>query len=74
MTAEEKRRWRNYLAQRRRDREVRRSVPSIKSVEHRLLIEAQVPGLTVNEDGDFSSPGLTAWYVDEFCRISNLKR
>lgn len=28
---------------------------------------------TVNEDGDFSSPGLTDWYVQEFCKLNGLK-
>lgn len=31
------------------------------------------PGVTVTEDGEVSSKGLTQWYVAEFCRINGLK-
>lgn len=50
-----------------------RGFPATSSVKHRLLVEAQGPLLTVNEDGEASSPGLTAWYVAEFCRLNSLK-
>jgi hypothetical protein len=50
-----------------------RPVPSVASVQHQLLVEAQGPGVTVNEDGEASSRGLTAWYVREFCRLNSLK-
>lgn len=48
--------------------------PTRASLGHRLLVEAQAPdGLTVNDDGEASGKGLTAWYVQEFCRANCLK-
>ena len=54
--------------------------PSIRDVSHRALIEAQGPLFTHNvpsEPGDetqFSSRGLTDWYVEQFAQLNHLKR
>jgi len=40
----------------------------------RADVEAQAKNLERNEDGEFSSPELTAWYVREYLRATNLKR
>jgi hypothetical protein len=50
-----------------------RYFPNVLDVKHRVLIEAQGPLLTVNEDGEVSSRDLTDWYVDKFCRLNHLK-
>ena len=55
-----------------------RIFPSIRDVAYRALVEAQSPLFTHSppvEPGDelqFSSRGLTDWYVGEFCRINHL--
>lgn len=50
-----------------------RSFPSPRDVQHQILIEAQSPLATANEDGQFSSRGLTDWYVSAWCRANSLK-
>lgn len=50
-----------------------RSFLAAKDVQHRILIEAQSPLATANEDGQFSSRGLTDWYVSAWCRANHLK-
>lgn len=50
-----------------------RSFPSPRDVQHQILIEAQSPLATANEDGQFSSRGLTDWYVSAWCRANHLK-
>jgi len=50
-----------------------RVFPDNAKLRHRILIEMQGPH-TVNEDHQISSPGLTDWYVAEYCRLNNLKR
>jgi hypothetical protein len=65
-----KRRWSAQQAVARRHI---RSFPTIKEVAHMLLIEAQGPLVSYNDDGEFSSPGLTQWYVARFCALNNLK-
>lgn len=62
-----------YFRDRRKEREHKRSIPAPKALQHQLLVEAQGPGLTVNEDGEFSSRGLTDWYVRQFCQANDLK-
>lgn len=47
--------------------------PHVKDLQHRLLVEAQGPLLTVNDDGEFSSRGLTDWYVAEFIKRNHLR-
>ena len=47
------------------------AVPSIDSVKEQLKT---APGITTNEDGEFSSRSLTDWYVAEFCTINHLRR
>lgn len=48
--------------------------PSVKDVQHRVLVEAQAPdGLTINEEGEVSGKGLTQWYVQQYCQINKLK-
>jgi len=50
--------------------EARRSFPNLA---HQALIEAQSPLFTTNEDGEFSSRGLTDWYVSQYCKANHLK-
>lgn len=53
--------------------------PRPADLQHRILIERQSPLFTSYYDDDgvsgvqFSSPGLTEWYVAEFCRLNHLK-
>ena len=61
-------------AQRRAQRHHLVGVPELRSVKHQVLIEAQSPLFSVNEDGEFSSRGLTDWYVREFEKINGLRR
>lgn len=60
-----------FSAQRRADR---RHLVGIPALKHQVLIEAQSPLFSVNEDGEFSSRGLTDWYVREFETINHLRR
>lgn len=54
-------------------------MPSEKDLLHRALVEAQSPLFTVSpavESGEttqFSSRGLTDWYVREYLRLNHLK-
>lgn len=50
-----------------------RAFPDYKSLQHQILIEAQSPLFTANEDGEFSSRSLTDWYVKAYCRLNYLK-
>lgn len=50
-----------------------RNFPPIGEVYRQVRIAASVPGLTANDDQEFSSRYLTDWYVAEFCRLNNLK-
>lgn len=52
---------------------VTRQFPGPNKMHHRILVEMQGPH-TINEDHQISSPGLTDWYVAEYCRLNNLKR
>jgi hypothetical protein len=55
------------------DRAMRNNLfPDANDIGYRKAIEAQVPLVTVNDDGSFSAPGLTAWYVSKFSDINNL--
>lgn len=47
--------------------------PKDTEVKHRVLVESQSPLSSINQEGDFSSPGMTQWYVAEFCRLNGLK-
>lgn len=50
-----------------------REFPAPRDMSHRVMIEQQSPLFTTNEDGQFSSRGLTDWYVTEFNRLNHLK-
>ena len=63
-----------YLRDRRDERTHVRVFPTAASLAYQVLIEQQGPLITVNEDGEFSSRGLTDWYVREFCKINHLRR
>jgi hypothetical protein len=60
--------------QRRAERSHLVGVPNLQSVKHQVLIETQSPLFSVNEDGEFSSRGLTDWYVREFEKINGLRK
>lgn len=53
--------------------------PDWMHFKHQMLVEAQGPLWTFNApdcvgDGQqFSSPGLTQWYVESFCKANHLK-
>ncbi len=49
-----------------------RPVPSPNDIGYRRVIESQGPRMTVNDDGSFSAPALTRWYVAKFCDLNNL--
>lgn len=59
----------NYLDHVARDP---RPVPSPNDIGYRRAIESQGPRMTVNDDGSFSAPALTRWYVTKFCDLNNL--
>ncbi len=46
--------------------------PNANDIGYRRAIETQGPRVTVNDDGSFSAPGLTSWYVAKFCDLNNL--
>lgn len=46
-----------------------RQYPSIPDVAVQIRITAS----PANEDGEHSSPALTAWYVAAFCRANKLR-
>lgn len=46
-----------------------RAFPAVRDVAKKMKTLA----VTVNEDGQWSGPLLSAWYVAEFCRLNNLK-
>lgn len=52
--------------------------PSDSNFQHQMLIERQSPLFTFNvpdcigDEQQFSSPGLTDWYVRNFCALNNL--
>ncbi len=48
-----------------------RGFPSVKRSAPVKLLDVTTG--TLNEDGEFSSPGLTQWYVAEYCRINGLR-
>jgi hypothetical protein len=56
-----------------------RKFPSPLHLMHQLTVERQSPLFTGYYDDDgvtgyvFSSPGLTAWYVESFCKANHLK-
>lgn len=50
-----------------------RTYPPLDWIKHQLLIHAQGPLLTINDDGDFSAPDLTRAYVQQFCKANHLK-
>jgi hypothetical protein len=56
-----------------RNVETPRVFPSPEALQHRLLIEMQGPLNVFNNDGDFSSPDITRWYVQQFCAANHLK-
>lgn len=63
-----------FAAQRREERRITRAYPSIRDVSHRVIVEAQAPGgVTINEEDEVSGKGLTQWYVDQYCRLNNLR-
>lgn len=55
-----------------------RKFPADRDFQHRVLIERQSPLFTFNapdcigDEPQISSPGLTNWYVAEFCRLNRL--
>lgn len=57
---------------RRRSTALQYRIPTPAETAHRSLIEAQSPLATIS-DGNVSSRDLTKWYVEEFCRLNNLK-
>ena len=72
--------WHNAMAARQPDRP--KAFPSERDVLYRALIESQAPGVTFNSrmetdviypSDEFSSKGLTDWYVAGFCRLNGLK-
>ena len=56
-----------------RNVETPRSYPGLDWIKHQLLIHAQGPLLTINEDGEFSAKDLTRAYVQQFCKANHLK-
>jgi hypothetical protein len=50
-----------------------RAFPPLDWIQHQLLIHAQGPLLTINEDGEFSAKDLTRAYVQQFCAANHLK-
>jgi hypothetical protein len=54
--------------------------PDDRLFSHQILIERQSPLYQQYYDDDgvsgliFSSPGLTEWYVAEFCKLNHFKR
>lgn len=53
-------------------------IPDDRSFQHRVLVERQSPLFyydspdCIGDTPQFSSPGLTDWYVKEFCRLNHL--
>lgn len=68
-----------YHAQVRKQSPGKYKYPDDKSFSHRILIERQGPLFhieapdTIGDTQQFSSPGLTDWYVAEFCRLNKLR-
>ena len=56
----------------RSDGGVHRIFPNPVYQKHQMLVAASVPGMTVNDDGDFSAKHLTDWYVEQFCKENHL--
>jgi hypothetical protein len=56
-----------------RNVEAPRAFPPLDWIKHQLLIHAQGPLLTINEDGEFSAKELTRAYVQQFCAANHLK-
>lgn len=56
-----------------------RKFPPVRDTTHQAVVQQQAPGFTVSpveEPGDefqFSSRGLTDWYVSQFCKLNSLK-
>lgn len=50
--------------------------PRISEVFHAFAVEALDPVAltTVNEGGQVSSPALSKWYVQEYCKLNCLTR
>lgn len=68
-----------YNAQVRKLSPGRYNYPRDNDLQHRILIERQSPLFTFNvpdcigDEQQFSSRGLTDWYVSEFCKLNHLK-
>ena len=48
--------------------------PGYDKIRHRLIIEAQGPLLTTNDDGEYSSRDLTRWYAAQFCSLNHFTK